>query len=99
MLGFCASLLGVSACDFLGHDSTPATGAPQAGAAGSPSLAGKTPEQVLASDVCQAPTPGRAPLRRLSNAEYRNTLIDLLGDSPATQSLVAAATLSFPSET
>ena len=43
--------------------------------------------------------PGRAPLRRLSNAEYRNTVTDLLGDSPATQSLVATATRSFPSET
>ncbi len=58
-----------------------------------------TPEQILASDACKAPAPGRAPLRRLSNAEYRNTVSDLLGNSSATQSLVQTATQGFPSET
>ncbi len=54
---------------------------------------------MLASDACKAPAPGRAPLRRLSNAEYRNTLTDLLGDSASTRTLVATATHNFPSET
>ena len=98
-LGFCVSLLGLAACDLKwAHDSEPSAGT-QAGSAGAPNLAGKTPEEVLASGACQAPAPGRAPLRRLSNAEYRNTLTDLLGDSPATESLIATATRSFPSET
>ncbi len=35
----------------------------------------------------------------MSNAEYRNTMADLLGDSPDTESLIATATRSFPSET
>lgn len=30
---------------------------------------------------CAAPTPGTAPLRRLSNFEYQNTLADLTGDA------------------
>jgi hypothetical protein len=60
---------------------------------------GQTPEQVLASAMCKAPSPGRAPLRRLSNDEYRNTLLDLLGDNAENQTLIAAATQTFPSET
>ena len=72
----------------------------QAGQGGQPaSTAPKTPEEVLASPACQAPAPGRAPLRRLSNAEYRNTLTDLLGDTPANRALIATATNNFPSET
>ncbi|MEI9952039.1 MAG: DUF1592 domain-containing protein [Pseudomonadota bacterium] len=98
VLGLCASVLGFAACD-VGHDSAVPSVA-QAGSAGAASsLVVKSPEEVLASDACKAPTPGRAPLRRMSNAEYRNTLADLLGDSPATDSLIAAATRSFPSET
>lgn len=62
-------------------------------------LGGQTPEQVLASDMCKSPVPGRAPLRRLSNAEYRNTVADLLGDSAATEAMIATATQTFPSET
>ena len=81
-----------------GPDSEPPSAA-QAGSAGASGLEGKTPEQVLASDACKSAAPGRAPLRRMSNAEYRNTVADLLGDSPATESLIAAATRSFPSET
>jgi len=98
VLGLCASVFGLAACD-LGHDSVAPPAAAQAGAAGAPSLEGKTPEEILASSACKVPEPGRAPLRRMSNAEYRNTMADLLGDSPATQSLVATATRSFPSET
>jgi hypothetical protein len=59
-------------------------------------LGGKTPEQVLAA--CTAPSPGRTPMRRLSNAEYRNTVSDLFSNVPAVQTLVATATSGFPSE-
>src|SRR3954466_10776539 len=94
VLGLCASVLGLTACDMKwGQDGPPAA---PAGSAGAASLEGKTPEEILASDACNAAAPGRAPLRRMSNAEYRNTLTDLLGDSPANQSLIAAATRSFP---
>lgn len=37
------------------------------------------PEEVLGSKTCQNINPGTAPMRRLSNAEYRNTVSDLLG--------------------
>src|SRR6478672_8769088 len=59
-------------------------------------LGGKSPEEVLAS--CGAPSPGRSPLRRLSNAEYRNTITDLFSSVPSVVSLVPAATSGFPSE-
>jgi hypothetical protein len=59
-------------------------------------LGGKTPEQVLAT--CTAPSPGRTPMRRLSNAEYRNTINDLFSNIPAVQTLVSTATSGFPSE-
>jgi hypothetical protein len=98
-LALCASVLGSTACDLkFSQDSEDPKAAP-AGAAGAASLEGKTPEEILASAACKAPAPGRAPLRRLSNAEYRNTMTDLLGDSPTSESLIAAATRSFPSET
>ena len=47
---------------------------------------------------CKAPSPGRAPLRRLSNAEYRNTITDLFANVPAIVSMVPTATASFPPE-
>jgi hypothetical protein len=59
-------------------------------------LGGHTPEEVLAS--CSAPSPGRSPLRRLSNAEYRNTVTDLFANVPAVVALVPSATSGFPSE-
>jgi hypothetical protein len=59
-------------------------------------LGGQSPEQVLAT--CKAPSPGRAPLRRLSNAEYRNTISDLFASQPAIVSMVPTATASFPPE-
>ena len=59
-------------------------------------LGGKSPEEVLAS--CAAPSPGRSPLRRLSNAEYRNTIADLFANVPAVVALIPAATSGFPSE-
>lgn len=57
-----------------------------------------TPEQVLASAACQRPAPGAAPLRRLSNAEYRNTVEDLLAALPNAGSAVASATKDFVEE-
>lgn len=97
-LGLCAALLGALACEAQVEPSR-GTGTPVEPSPDPTKPSGKTPEEVLASAACKAPAPGRAPLRRLSNAEYRNTITDLLGDSPATQTLVAAATHSFPSET
>ncbi|HYQ04019.1 MAG TPA: DUF1592 domain-containing protein [Polyangiaceae bacterium] len=99
VLGLCVSVLGLAACDvnFKRDSDQPATA--QAGSAGAAAVEAKTPEEVLSSAACKNPTPGRAPLRRMSNAEYRNTMTDLLGDSPTTQALVASATRSFPSET
>jgi hypothetical protein len=64
----------------------PSTGGPQ------------TPEQVLASPMCAQPAPGAAPLRRLSNAEYRNTIQDLLVDVPGIGAAVAGATKDFVEE-
>src|SRR5262245_13951918 len=52
-------------------------------------LDGKSPEEVLASCRMQGPSPGRAPLRRLSNAEYRNTVTDLFASVPAVVGKVA----------
>ena len=59
---------------------------------------GQTPEQVLASAACAKPAPGAAPLRRLSNAEYRNTLQDLLVDVPGVGPAVASASQHFVEE-
>ena len=59
-------------------------------------LGGKSAEEVLAT--CVAPSPGRSPLRRLSNAEYRNTIADLFANVPAVVALIPAATSGFPSE-
>jgi hypothetical protein len=53
-----------------------------------------SPGQVLTSEYCSSPQPGDTPLRRLTNAEYRNTLEDL--GLPRDE--VDAATASFPSE-
>jgi hypothetical protein len=47
---------------------------------------------------CRAPSPGSAPLRRLSNAEYRNTLEDLFAGSAEVKAAVATATAEFPAE-
>src|SRR5688500_5002021 len=59
----------------------------------------QTPEQVVASDACKRPAPGAAPLRRLSNAEYRNTVQDLLAQVSGVGTAVAAATKDFVDET
>jgi len=69
------------------------------GAAGNGSATGaQTPEQVLASPVCAKPAPGAAPMRRLSNAEYRNTMVDLLAQVSGIGPAVATATKDFPEE-
>jgi hypothetical protein len=47
---------------------------------------------------CTSPSPGTAPLRRLSNAEYRNSVTDLFATIPGISSLVASATREFPAE-
>jgi hypothetical protein len=79
-----------------GTDVPPPVSTP--GAAGAAPQSPGTPEQVLASAACQKPAPGNAPLRRLSNAEYRNTLQDLLSGMPNAESVVAAATKDFVQE-
>jgi hypothetical protein len=57
-----------------------------------------TPEQVLASPMCAKPAPGAAPLRRLSNAEYRNTMQDLLAEVSGIGPAVQTATKDFVEE-
>ena len=97
-----AALIGftipVVACDgSIGNHPSTTTGTGGAGAITGPGvLGGKSAEEVLAS--CTAPSPGRSPLRRLSNAEYRNTISDLFASVPAVVSLIPAATSGFPSE-
>jgi hypothetical protein len=66
--------------------------------AGGGSTGGQTPEQVLASAACAKPAPGAAPLRRLSNAEYRNTVQDLLASASGVGPAVATATKDFVDE-
>ncbi len=65
---------------------------------GSPVTGGQTPEQLLASAACAKPAPGTAPLRRLSNAEYRNTVQDLLADVGGIGPAVATASKDFVEE-
>ncbi len=52
-------------------------------------LDGASPQAVLESDLCAAPAPGASPLRRLSNAEYRNTLVELGLDPETVQTVTA----------
>ncbi len=98
------TLVGVAAygCQGKLDGKAPANGRldPNKGGAGSGSLVpgGQTPEQVLASAACAKPAPGAAPLRRLSNAEYRNTLQDLLADVPGIGPAVASASQNFVEE-
>lgn len=68
------------------------------GGSGPQTMTGQTPEQVLESDACKKPAPGAAPLRRLSNAEYRNTVQDLLAQVSGIGPAVAAATKDFVDE-
>jgi hypothetical protein len=99
------SLLSLTACEASVDGELPdGTGitdpnANPGGSGGGPqTMNGMTPEQVLGSDACKKPAPGTAPLRRLSNAEYRNTLEDLLAPVPNIGSSVASATKDFVEE-
>jgi hypothetical protein len=84
--------LGVVGCqgNLTGDDGT--------GPGGATTPGGQTPEQVLASAACAKPAPGAAPLRRLSNAEYRNTVQDLLVDVSGIGPAVATASQDFVEE-
>jgi hypothetical protein len=68
------------------------------GGNGPQTMTGQTPEQVLDSEACKKPAPGAAPLRRLSNAEYRNTVQDLLASVSGIGPAVASATKDFVEE-
>lgn len=72
---------------------------PEDGTVGQPpvtsSIPGASPQPTAS---CTVPSPGTAPLRRLSNAEYRNTLRDVFATVPNIDDVVAAATREFPSE-
>jgi hypothetical protein len=99
---FAAALVGfaipVVACNgsITNHSTDTGTAGTSGTVTGPAVLGGKSPEEVLAS--CTAPSPGRSPLRRLSNAEYRNTINDLFANVPSVVALVPAATADFPSE-
>ncbi|CAN90892.1 hypothetical protein sce0735 [Sorangium cellulosum So ce56] len=56
------------------------------------------PEDVLDSAFCQTPQPGTAPLRRLSNYEYANTVKDLFSGVPGVASAVDKVVATFPNE-
>ncbi|WP_437590918.1 DUF1592 domain-containing protein [Sorangium sp. So ce1000] len=56
------------------------------------------PEDVLDSAFCQTPQPGAAPLRRLSNYEYTNTLKDLFSGVSGVAAAVDKAVATFPTE-
>lgn len=47
---------------------------------------------------CSEPNPGSAPLRRLSNFEYQNTVLDLFAEVDGMEALVENATGEFPAE-
>jgi hypothetical protein len=65
---------------------------------GGASATGSTSASGSANVDCSAPSPGSAPLRRLSNTEYRNTLNDLFPSVADIGNLVATATREFPAE-
>jgi hypothetical protein len=48
--------------------------------------------------TCATPSPGTAPLRRLSNAEYKNTLSDLFSGVDGVNADIDAATKELPPE-
>ena len=61
---------------------------PPAGSMGDTDSSGETTTAPPVSSIpenCDAPAPGVAPLRRLSNFEYQNTLSDLLSPEVAVQ--------------
>jgi hypothetical protein len=87
----------VSACTGTLGDSGPGSTNGHA-AGGSSSLGSGGIGSGSANSDCSAPSPGTAPLRRLSNAEYRNTVGDLFSGVADIGTLVATATREFPAE-
>ncbi len=92
----------ICACSGVGAQDEPqAVGGPD-----EPSEPGRSPSQQrepgepIVSPVggpgsqCQTPKPGAAPLRRLTNAEYRNTMVDLVGEPELVDQVVG----TFPRE-
>ncbi len=79
-----------------GDDGTGSTPPPTGMA--TPSLGGQTPDEVLGSDDCQLPQPGRAPMRRLSNYEYANGLKDLFSNVSGLEATIDDAVAGFPPE-
>lgn len=67
------------------------------GGAGSTSESSTTAGGPEVTD-CVSPSPGGAPLRRLSNAEYRNSVTDLFAGVDGIDALVGEATRDFPPE-
>jgi hypothetical protein len=62
---------------------------------GDPSAPGSDPSSPGSDPTCVERSPGESPIRRLSNAEYRNTIADLLEDEPLAERVSAR----FVSET
>jgi hypothetical protein len=61
-----------------GPGSGPGGGGAPGGGPGDP---GTNPDRIVPGDACKTLNPGASPVRRLSNAEYKNVLVDLIGDS------------------
>src|SRR5262245_12001301 len=100
-VALCGFAIAAAACTgAIGNHNNPPPGTGTGGVGsmvvGPAVLGGKSPEEVLAT--CVVPSPGRSPLRRLSNAEYRNTISDLFANVPAVVAVVPGATSGFPSE-
>ena len=86
-----ALLVLVSGCSE--SSSTPSPGS-QGSLPPGPWLDGHPSSEVLAHASCDSPQPGDTPLRRLTNLEYKNTLVDLGFE----RSAVDKALASLPSE-
>ncbi len=65
---------------------------------GGSSLGGGSSSAGAANVDCSLPSPGTAPLRRLSNAEYGNTLSDLFASVTSARDLVDTLVREFPAE-
>jgi hypothetical protein len=81
-----------------GSGAPPTSSTADPGGAVGPGGPSAPPTEVLGSSECQKPAPGAAPLRRLSNAEYRNTVQDLLGEVSGIDAAVTSATKDFVDE-
>ncbi|MDX2019682.1 MAG: DUF1592 domain-containing protein [Deltaproteobacteria bacterium] len=83
----CLAFVAASGCtgSIVAGSASPDTEGGQSGSGGGANAGGDIaepvidPEQVLGSKACDEINPGSAPMRRLSNAEYRHTVSDLLG--------------------